>query len=280
MALTDAPPPPRRRPAPPRTASFEEATRLLRTAALARAIDEPGAPQRITPLLQGRFAMLQRTVDLAADAAVRDAAHLLLTHGWTPAELHAFAAKRLASAPLSYLLDTLAASAQWSAHVPWLADLAQLRARVWWTIGEPHLRQWSQRHDRRRPDTLAVVVEILALLSYLPRTDAPLPGAPAAPTFTPGAVVQDGRIVGKIDALLARATGTSYPEEASACAGKAQELMMRYATVPASARTGPLSVSRRIAAAVAAELAGLVRRASSGFGARVETRAAIEGSRG
>jgi hypothetical protein len=219
-------------PAPIRTESFAEASRLLRTAALARVIDEPGSV-RLTPLLQGRLALRPHTVDLAADAAVREAAHTLLTHGWTPAELHTFAERRLDPAARSYLVDTLAATAQWSAGVPWFADLAKIRARVWWTAGLPHLGQWATRHGHRRYDAIRIAVEVLALLSYLPCTDRPQPDMPAPPAIAPDALVQDAKIIGRIDALLARANASDYPEEALACAAKAQELMVRYASTPA-----------------------------------------------
>ena len=283
MAYSAAAAPLRRRPAPrPRPVpapAFAEATQLLRAAALARAVDEPDAARRIAPLLQRR-GLPPSTVDLAAEAAVRDITHTLLTHGWTPLELHAFAAKRLDADGIAYLVDALAEAAQWSAHGPWLSDLAELRAHVWWTRGRPHLAQWAARHARPRPEALAVVVRVLALLAFLPRTDAVQPGAPTRPALVPGALVHDTRIVGKIDALLTRASGTGYPDEASACAGKAQELMLRYATVPPTASVlarGTRLDPRRIAASVAAELAGLARRARSGFGARVRPPRAITG---
>jgi hypothetical protein len=222
-------------PAPISSASFDDASRLLHTAALARAIDEPDASRRITPLLQGRFALRAHTVDVAVDTAVRDAAHGLLTHGWTPAEVHAFAAKRLDASALAYLVDALAATTQHTASAPWLPELTRLPARVWWTVGEPHVGQWAVRHGHRRSDAIQIAVRVLALLSYLPRTDTP--SATARVALPGGALVQDERIAGKIDALLARAGSSSYPSEAAACARKAQELMVRYATVPDDALT-------------------------------------------
>jgi hypothetical protein len=286
MVISDAAAPPRRRPAPrPRpapSAPFAEARRLLNAAAMARACAEPEADERLAPL-QGRLSLPPRTVDLAVDATIREVTHTLLTHGWTPVELHAFAAKRLDADAVSYLLDAVAAVAQWSGHQPWLAELDDLQARVWWTSGQPHLLQWSARHGRRRPDALAVVVEVLALLAHLPHTDEALAGTPTAPQLVAGALVHDARIVGRIDALLSRAGGSNYPDEASACAGKAQELMLRYATVPASARLlarGTRLDPRRIAASVAAELAGLAglaRRARTGFPVRPKARAIESG---
>jgi hypothetical protein len=276
---------------PIRSQTFDEASRLLRTAALARAIDEPRGDDRIVPLLQGRFALRGHTVDVAVDTEVRVAAHDLLTRGWTPGEVHTFAERRLDSVSLAYLIDALAATAQYSAGVPWLPELTALSARVWWSVGEPHFAQWTARHDRRRADAMRVVVDVLALLSYLPRTDAVQPEAPQALAIPRLALVQDDRIIGKINALLSRAGATTFPEEASACAAKAQELMVRYATVPdpapatvaASATAAALrrlctespaatvravAASRladpaRLVATVGEEVAGLVQRATA-----------------
>jgi hypothetical protein len=247
-------------PPPISSASFDEASRLLHTAALARAIDEPDAGRRITPLLQGRFALRAHTVDVAVDMAVRDAAHSLLTHGWTPSDVHTFATKRLDSAALAYLVDALAATAQHTAGVPWLPELTRLSARVWWTVGEPHVGQWADRHGRRRADAIQTAVRVLALLSYLPRTDTVQPAAATTIALPAGALVRDGRIAGKIDALLARAGNSTYPSEAAACAAKAQELMVRHATVPDDARGTFRTLVDSVVAAVRTLAAARPRR--------------------
>jgi hypothetical protein len=270
-------------PAPIRTESFAEATRLLRTAALARAIDEPGSA-RLTPLLQGRLALRPHTVDLAADAAVREATHTVLTHGWKPAEVHTFAARRLDPAALTYLVDALAATAQWSAGVPWLAELAALRARVWWTAAEPHLGQWAARHEHRRFDAIRIAVDVLALLSYLPRTDRPQPGTPPPLAIAPEALVQDERIIGRIDALLARAGSSNFPDEALACASKAQELMLRYASAPAprpaaGAAETVTAALRRLCTEHPLLLARTVLARARRLAVRPHPAAGIEGSR-
>jgi|tagenome__1003787_1003787.scaffolds.fasta_scaffold20599220_1 hypothetical protein len=253
----------RPRPVPGR--SFGDATRLLRTAALARAVDEPESADRIGPLLHGRFAVQPHTVDLAVDAAVRAAAHELLTHGWTPAEMYTFAARRLDSVALTYLVDALATTAQWTVAAPWLTQLRELAASIWWSSAQPHVRQWSARHERGRAETLRVVVDVLALLAYVPRTDAPQPGMPAAVSLPADAVVEDERVVGRIDALLARAGRTDFVDEARACAAKAQDLMLRYATVPA-VRRRVLVDRQRLVAVVGAEVAGLLQRAATVLG--------------
>jgi hypothetical protein len=247
--------------------TFADATRLLRTAALARAVDEPDCADRIVPLLHGRFALRPHTVDLAVDAAVREAAHELLTHGWTPAQLHAFAAKRLDPLAVTYLVDALAGTAQWTVAAPWLTQLRELSAAIWWSSAQPHVRQWSARHGRGRAETLRVVVDVLALLAYVPRTDGPQPGMPAPLALPADAVVEDERVAGRIDALLARAGRTEYAAEAQACAARAQDLLLRHATAPEVHRR-VLADPRRLVAAVGAEVAGLLQRAVSVLGRR------------
>jgi hypothetical protein len=132
---------------PVRSASFAEATRLLRIAALARVIDEPGHPARVDPLLQGRLALRARTVDVAVDTAVADAARALLAQGWTAAEIHARGAQRLDRPELEFVVDALAASARPDGS---------------------YLTRWAARNRRTRGDAVRAAVEVLALLSYVP----------------------------------------------------------------------------------------------------------------
>ncbi|WP_375478028.1 DUF2786 domain-containing protein [uncultured Jatrophihabitans sp.] len=235
-------------------AAFGEAIRLLHAAARERA-DEPTDLRRLEPLLRGKTALLPRTVDLAAESAVGEVLHALLTHGWSPRELHSFAARRLDPRALDYLADALAATTQWAARVPWADQLRELRFRFWWSAAEPHLSQWAVRHCALRAEALRVVVDVLALLTSLPRTDLQLLAVPAAAAARPGAVVRDARIVARIDALLARANASTFPAEAQACAAKARQLLERHAEPMAERRPNGVaeltrSVTRTVGAAV------------------------------
>lgn len=233
------------------TETYLEAIRALQEATACWAID--GADVQIAaPLLRGRLAIRQPTVDLAASDLTRDTVRLLLTHGWTPGDLLQFCGKRLDAVALSYLADAITAASQATVAPPWQDELGDLGLRVWWSVAQPHLTQWATRHGIRRLDSICTVVEVLALVGHLPRTAEPVPGAPALLAVEPGTLVLDERIAGKIDALLAKAGGTDYPDEAAACASKAQELMLRYASVPDVPMEGPLAA---IAAAVLDQLA-------------------------
>jgi hypothetical protein len=221
-----------------------DAARLLRTAALARALDEPDCADRIVPLLEGRFALRPHAVDRAVDATVREAAHDLLTRGWRPTEVVRFAARRLDPAARSFLLDALAATAQWTAGPPWLAELRATGARVWWSSARPHVTQWAERHAAGRAETLRVVVDALAVLAYVPRTDAAQPGMPPPVPVAADTVVADEKLARRVDALLARAVDTDYPAEGRAAAARAQALLVRHASGSASgSASGPASGS-------------------------------------
>lgn len=214
------------RPSP--LAPFTRAVAALHDAALRRALDQP----YLDRLRRGALRLGPDTIELAADATLREAAHRLLTHGWTPTELHDFAAKRVSEPARSYLLDVLAGVGQHSRARGWTAELGRLGARAWWSAGEPHLTQWARRHDQEREDGLGVAVDLLALLAHLPHTADEVVTTPDSPQATAGTLVQDPRIVARIDALFARADDAAYAPEAAACADKAHDLMRRYATVP------------------------------------------------
>jgi hypothetical protein len=244
--------PPVLSPPRPRPPVYADAVARLRQAALARALDDPEWPELITALLSGRLAGRPGVVDRAVDAVVAEAAHHLLTHGWTPLEVHAFAARRLDPATLSFLVDALAGTARWTIAPPWLAELERLPTRIWWTSARPHVAQWAERHGAGRRATLRVVVEVLALLAHLPRTDRPRPGMPPrldAPLDTRPTDVRTAR---RVAALLERAAATEFPAEAAACTERAAELLRQVPEPRVPART--VVDPRRVAAEVTARL--------------------------
>ena len=169
------------------------------------------------------------TVDLAMDHAARESAHRAMCHGWRAVDLLDFARPRVDALTLDYLADVLGLAAQWSAAAGWLAELGGLGRRQWWTSGDAHAAQWAQRHDIGRTRQVEVGVDVLALLTYLPRTEAAQPETPAASGATAGVLILESRIAARIDALFARAAGSSFAHEAEACAVKAQDLLLRYA---------------------------------------------------
>ncbi|MGI8762174.1 MAG: DUF2786 domain-containing protein [Jatrophihabitantaceae bacterium] len=222
-----------------RTAAFAHARGQLLAAAYRCAAGEAASASART-ILQGRLALRPGAVDLAADAVARAATRSLLSRGWRPAELHQFGAKRLDPLATSYLRDCLAGASQFVSDRSWRAELAALGASPWWTPDKAHLTQWAAIHGCRRAETVAVVVDVLALLEFLPRTQDRRLDSPIGRELLPGTLVPDERIAAKITALLVRAASSDYPSEAAACAAKARELVGRYATVPSEpeARAG------------------------------------------
>lgn len=153
-----------------RSDSFAEATEALREVVLHRALGEP-VDEGLAVLLRGRLAMRAQTVDLAVDTAGRADATTVLTHGWRPTELHAYASRRLDDVALPYLIDVLAATRRWRGTISWSADLDRLDAHVWWSFDGPHLSQWATRQGHLRIVAVRAAVDVLALLRYLPRAD-------------------------------------------------------------------------------------------------------------
>ena len=101
------------------------------------------------------------------------------------------------------------------------------------------------------PAGLAAALAVIGLARSLPEvpSDLPLPGSATARPAGGGAL--DPRMLGRIRALLAKAESTTFPEEAEALSGKAQELMSRLSVdrlvvaAAASGGSGPAPVSLR-----------------------------------
>jgi Protein of unknown function (DUF2786) len=235
------------RPAPtrPDVRLLRAASRALYRAAFSRALDgivldRPTLARTqaaLAPLLRGELGARPYVVDLAVDAALREAAFDQLTHGWTVTELRDVARPRLDAQALRYLVDVLGATAQWCAASEWFPELEDIGGGIWWTVGEPHARQWAQRHAVQPARMLEIAVDVLGLLIALPGTGDARPETPAAPELRAGHVVQESRVVARIDALYAKAARSVFPEEAAAYAAKAQDLLVRHAGLSAQLLT-------------------------------------------
>ena len=227
---------------------LRSAGRALHRAAFSRALDglvldrptPPGAPGTTAPLRRGEFGAHPQLVDLAIDAALREAAFTQLTHGWTVTELRGFARPRVDAQTLRYLVDVLGLTAQWCAASEWFPELDDIGGGIWWTVGEPHVRQWAQRHGVDRTRMLGIAVEVLALLISVPCTLDARPETPDAPDLGAGMTVHEGRLVSRIDALFAKAARSVFPEEAAAYAAKAQDLLVRHSRWTVDLLTAPV----------------------------------------
>jgi len=137
--------------------------------------------RELLAVLAGAFPQVAAELDVALRAALLQARE----RRWEPPELSRQADRRLGAR-----------------HASFVSDLAGGRAKV-------------------SVDSLAVAIEVLALLQSLPALPRLGPRSPRRPRNT--------RVLEKVRALLAKAESTTFPEEAEALSAKAQELMARHA---------------------------------------------------
>ncbi|MEU8259198.1 DUF2786 domain-containing protein [Micromonospora sp. NPDC048999] len=180
----------------------------------------------------------ERALDrlVVADGPAADAALLarlvrglgrLWPRGWQPVDLDRIVTRRLTPRGARLLRDGLAAQRreQPGPVPPWFDDqLAELDAR--WDGDAEWL---DRRAEGDRISALRDAVDALVLVEGLPPIAVlrPPPGGPAA---APRAAVSasGSRMLDRVRALLAKAESTTFPAEAEALTGKAQELMARH----------------------------------------------------
>ncbi|MEU4680219.1 DUF2786 domain-containing protein [Micromonospora sp. NPDC023737] len=157
----------------------------------------------------------------------------LWPRGWQPADLARLADRRLGPRPARLLHDVMAAQRRdLPDPVPswWDDQLRELDARVWWADDGGHLAAWAAREGIDRVTALREAVDALALVVGLPPIAVlrPPPGSTAARVVTGPAGGSGSRILDRVRALLAKAESTTFPAEAEALTGKAQELIARH----------------------------------------------------
>jgi hypothetical protein len=222
----------------------------LRNAAMC---GEHDAERHATDLLED-FPHSARELDLAVDTAMADAVRAAWEAGWMPSDLHELARRRLEPSAVEYLAEAIILeSRRYSVstlHPRWRADLAVLSTGIDPDTQTPQMGRWGVSRAVDRGATLAVVLEVLALLGTLPALEPllPLPGACRHTTVAVGDV--DQKALGRVRALLSKAEATTFPEEAEALSAKAQELMSRYslhqAVVDHDRGRAPLAAAQRI----------------------------------
>ncbi|MFJ8686480.1 DUF2786 domain-containing protein [Micromonospora wenchangensis] len=171
-------------------------------------------------------------VDAALLRRLVAAVHRLWPRGWQPADVARIVARRLGARPGRLVVDALAADrAAQPGPVPrwWDDQLTDLDARVRWDDDAGWLGGWATREGTDRIAALRDAVEVLALLAGLPPVAVlrPPPGGGAA-TVTGPHGPSGSRVLDRVRALLAKAESTTFPAEAEAFTGKAQELIARH----------------------------------------------------
>ncbi|TWH68098.1 DUF2786 domain-containing protein [Micromonospora olivasterospora] len=155
-----------------------------------------------------------------------------MARGWQPADLARIATRRLGPAAGRLVADIAAAQRRGQpGPVPgwWDDQLAGLDATVWWDDDGGYLTAWAARQGTDRIAALRDAVEVLALVESLPPIAVlrPPPGVAGQVAAAP-AGGSGSRILDRVRALLAKAESTTFPAEAEALTGKAQELMSRH----------------------------------------------------
>jgi hypothetical protein len=179
-----------------------------------------------------QFRGYERELDVAADLAVHEAIRAAWEHGWSPTDLHEIARRRVDAAAVRYLDEAIVLeSRRYSAttlHPRWRAALAAISPAVGPTAKAPQMWHWAASHSADERTAVTVVLQVLHLLGRIPAIEAllPLPGSHRQPSAVSGAV--DEKMLARVRALLAKAEGTEFPDEAETLSAKAQELMARH----------------------------------------------------
>ncbi|MGW5667590.1 DUF2786 domain-containing protein [Micromonospora sp. NPDC003776] len=166
-------------------------------------------------------------VDAALLARLVRATGRLWPRGWQPADLDRIASRRLTPRGARLLRDVLAAQRrEQPGPVPqWFDDqLGELGAE--WDADAGWL---DRRAGGDRISALRDAVDALGLVEGLPPIAAlrPPPGSTTV-TRSAAAPASGSRMLDRVRALLAKAESTTFPAEAEALTGKAQELMARH----------------------------------------------------
>lgn len=154
--------------------------------------------------------------------------------GWQPVDLVRFARRELGDAAAALTVDGIAMSMRRypASRVDprWAAQVADLKADVWWTDERDRADGSAERAGVTRELFIRLAVDTLALLRNLVRLPVllPLPGQGRAATDPRQRPDVSGRTLDRIRALLAKAESTTFAEEAETYTAKAQELMTRH----------------------------------------------------
>jgi hypothetical protein len=237
--------------APPDPALLDPFVHALRAAAAAHVGRATGRPSG-GPGVSAAGALVAAPADLvdrAAEVVLRSCCDTAWRRGWLPAEvLHQ--GRRSSSVPVGRLVAAAVANDHvdrrsttlhpaWVAHVEAL-ELPPADGRPGWVT------RWAAATGLPRSRSVALVVQAVAQLSFLPPLDPllPPPGATSVPVPSWYLLGTDDAgahpVLGRIRALLAKAESTTFEAEALAFTAKAHELMAKHAvdTALVVGRTG------------------------------------------
>ncbi|MGC4768563.1 DUF2786 domain-containing protein [Micromonospora sp. DT44] len=168
----------------------------------------------------------------------------LWPRGWQPVDVHRIVRRRLDAGAARLVRDALAAQRREQAEpVPawWDDQLRTLTAegskdaaqgsKAGRNLGAEMLAAWTAAEGLDRVDALRAAVDVLALVESLPPIAVlrPPPGSTGAALPRAAGTARSGSpMLDRVRALLAKAESTTFPAEAEALTGKAQELIARH----------------------------------------------------
>ncbi|MGC4780540.1 DUF2786 domain-containing protein [Micromonospora zamorensis] len=157
----------------------------------------------------------------------------LWPRGWQPVDVDRLTSRRLDPRSARLVREAMAAQRREQAEpIPawWDDQLRELTADVR-DDGHDVLAAWSAAEGLDRADALRAAVDTLALVESLPPIAVlrPPPGTTGALTSRSAGTTRSGSpMLDRVRALLAKAESTTFPAEAEALTGKAQELIARH----------------------------------------------------
>ncbi|MGC4853580.1 DUF2786 domain-containing protein [Micromonospora sp. DT4] len=157
----------------------------------------------------------------------------LWPRGWQPIDVHRIALRRLDARAARLVRDALAAQRREQAEpVPaWWDDQLRALAAPGRNGGRDLLAAWMAEEGLDRVDALRAAVDVLALVESLPPIAVLRPPPGSTGTALPraaGTARSGSPMLDRVRALLAKAESTTFPAEAEALTGKAQELIARH----------------------------------------------------
>ncbi|MFI6232430.1 DUF2786 domain-containing protein [Micromonospora sp. NPDC050784] len=157
----------------------------------------------------------------------------LWPRGWQPVDVDRITGRRLDARAARLVRAAMAAQRRDQAEpVPaWWDDQLRELAATEGGADRSVLTGWATREGLDRADALRAAVDTLALVESLPPIAVlrPPPGTSgAALPRTAGTARSGSPMLDRVRALLAKAESTTFPAEAEALTGKAQELIARH----------------------------------------------------
>lgn len=193
---------------------------------------DAAAPKRCAAdLVRGRQANEPALIGTGTDIAFRRLIGMLWSAGWLPVDVWQVVRRKLDARAARLVIDAITSEvAQYPharIHERWSDQLDELESTWWWSGARPHLGQWAEQEGLTLETALSTAITVLGVLLSLPDMPVVVP-PPGTATRTGRVRHVEEKVLSRVQALLAKAESSEYPDEAEALSAKAQELMHRH----------------------------------------------------